>query len=306
MRKTITKDEIVEEFISSITLTKSAATVSAYERDLKFFLDYMVRLNIKSFKSLRSTHVVNYLGEHKRKGKSNATLNRYTMALRSFFKYARRRKLITDDPMEQVESPKVTRAAPRVPSIEQIRYMLGQPDVTTEAGIRDRAVLELLYSSGLRASELCDLTVHQVTEIGVTVSCGKGGKTRTVPITRSAYDWIKRYIQEYRGPGSGPLFLTEAGKQLTRTMVFKIVSRHAINSGMIDVSPHTLRHACATHLLGEGADIRMIQELLGHSSIAATQWYTHLTSSKIRTMFDLFHPGQRETDAHLDQQPSFG
>ena len=283
----------LESFIAELSLSKSTPTVEAYRYDVSQFLEYLAIKKVKRISALKSLHIVEYLGDCKKRGKSDASINRYYMAIRSYCRYLRRAKRIQLDLTQDITAPKNIQKAPRIPTIEEVELILQQPDTDTEVGLRDRAILELLYSSGLRASELCDLQLNHVSEESVLVSCGKRGKTRTVPLTEAASQWITRYITEYRGTDKGYLFLTTMGKPLRRQLLCRIVSDYAEEAGVDEVTTHTLRHACATHLLDEGADLRLIQEVLGHSSIASTQRYTHLSSNKMQQMFKQFHPRKR-------------
>lgn len=281
---------ILDDFVDELTLSKSKSTMQAYHHDVESFLNWLQQRNIKTTKGLKQQHIVGYLGHCKAAEKSDATINRYYMALRSFCSYMRKTKALDEDITLDVSAPRVAQKAPRVPSVEDIRALLEQPDLETYSGVRDRAILELLYSSGLRASELCDLEIQHVSSCGIIVSCGKRGKTRAVPATTEALKWVERYVQEQRGDEAGWLFLTVLGKKLRRELLHSIVVNYSKKAGLLDVTPHTLRHACATHLLEHGADLRLIQEVLGHSSIASTQRYTQLSSVKMRDMFNEFHP----------------
>jgi integrase/recombinase XerD len=208
----------------------------------------------------------------------------------------RKNKIVAHDITEDVSPPKMRQKAPRIPTFEEIKVLLEQPNVENESGLRDRAILDLLYSSGLRASELCDLRLEDIGANQVRVSCGKRGKTRTVPMTGSAHKWVMEYVEKYRGRDSGFLFRTLQCKQIRRQLLCRIVVDYANKAGIDGVTTHTLRHACATHLLDHGADLRMIQEVLGHSTIASTQRYTHLSSHKIHAMFSQFHPRESLPD----------
>lgn len=285
----------VEDFIAQIALSKSAPTVQAYSYDVKQFVAFVMdRAKIRKTGALKPKHIVDYLGECKRSGKSDASVNRYYMAIRSYCRYLRRGRLVAFDLTEDVTAPKRSMTVPRVPTKREVEAILEQPNTVTESGLRDRAILELLYSSGLRASELCDLQLNHVGPRKVMVACGKRGKTRTVPMTDEAFEWVSRYIEKCRGSESGPLFLTVMGKAIRRQLLCAIVTGYAEQAGVDEVTPHTLRHACATHLLDEGADLRLIQEVLGHSTIASTQRYTHLSCSKMEEMFTHFHPRKRK------------
>lgn len=282
--------KILEDFVNGLSLSKSSATVSAYHHDVAKFIDWLSERNVKTVKGLKQPHIIGYLGYCKAAGKSDSTLNRYYMSLRSFCCYMRKTKVLAEDITLDVSAPRVAQKAPRVPSFEDIKKLLDQPDLETYSGARDKAILELMYSSGLRASELCDLEIQHVTELGIVVSCGKRGKTRAIPATVESLQCVSRYVKEFRGEEEGWLFQTVLGKKVRRELLHAIVTSYAKKAGLRDVTPHTLRHACATHLLERGADLRLIQEVLGHSSIASTQRYTHLSSNRMKEMFNEFHP----------------
>lgn len=282
--------ESLDKFIAELSLSKSAPTVDAYRYDVAKFLEWLNGNSVKRISSMRASHVVDYLGYCKKSGKSDASVNRYYMAIRAYCRFLRRTKKIDIDLTEDVTPPRFSSKAPYVPSIEEIDKLLAAPNLETESGVRDLAILELLYSSGLRASELCDLQLEDFKDSGIVVKCGKRGKARTVPITLEAKGAILHYIEKHRGKKAGNLFQTKQRKKIRRQLLCAIVMGYAKQVGIDSVTTHTLRHACATHLLDEGADLRLIQEVLGHSSIASTQRYTHLSSSKMRDMFNQFHP----------------
>lgn len=287
--------ETLDSYLNELSLSKSGLTVEAYQADLRRFLSFVQDRGVKRISGLKAVHIIDWLGHCKKEKKSDNSINRYYMAIRSFARYLRKVKAIGDDLTQDITPPRNNLKAPYVPTPDEIDRILVEPnrclEKPTEASTRDRAILMLLYSSGLRASELCDLELEDLKTEGITVKCGKRSKTRTVPITLEAALAINVYIELYRGKLPGLLFVTVAHKrQLTRQELFKLVSRHAKNAGIDGVTPHTLRHACATHLLDEGADLRLIQEVLGHSSIASTQRYTHLSSNKMQEMFKQFHP----------------
>jgi integrase/recombinase XerD len=283
-------EDCVNSYIGEISLNKSELTVMCYSGDVRAFVEYLNERGIRRLGSVKSSHIVEYLGGKKREGKSDATVNRTYMSIRSFFRYLRKSKVISEDATQDVPVPKIHLNPPRIPNKEDVEKILMQPNVETESGLRDRAMLELLYSSGLRASELCDLELQDCQGHSVMVKCGKRSKTRTVPITSSAHYWIGEYLQKHRGKEPGHLFLTLGWYPIRRQLLCSIVMGYAKKAGVSEVTTHTMRHACATHLLDEGADLRLIQEVLGHSSIASTQRYTHLSSKKVEEMFNKFHP----------------
>lgn len=281
--------ETLESFTSQLCISKSETTTSCYSVDVMKFLIYLSDRNVKRAKALRSMHVQDYLGKCKSEGKSNSSISRYYMSIRSYSRFLFKNKITDHDFTLDVEPPKYGFKAPRIPTEEEVVAILNAPDTDTEEGIRDRAILELLYSSGLRASELCNVKILDVGNRCITVDFGKGGKTRTVPISRESEKWIKLYVVNRRHD-SHWLFLTRLGRQMSRQLIFNLVDRYSKKCGVPEVSPHTLRHSCATHLLNRGADLRFIQEMLGHSSIMSTQRYTHLSSQSMNQKFEMFHP----------------
>lgn len=283
--------ESLNSFISELLLSKSTPTIEAYRYDVAKFLEYLANRKVRRVSSLRPVHIIDYLGDCKERGKSNASISRYYMAIRAYCKFLRRTKVIQIDLTEDIAAPRIIHKAPRIPNVHEIDKILTRPNLETETGTRDYAILALLYSSGLRASELCDLELEDFKKEGsIIVRCGKRSKTRTIPVTEEATNAINMYIEKYRGTESGYLFLTPMGRKFRRQLLCKTVSKYAKRCNVEGVTTHTLRHACATHLLDEGADLRLIQEVLGHSSIASTQRYTHLSSSKMQQMFKQFHP----------------
>jgi integrase/recombinase XerD len=288
--------ESLNSFIAQLSLSKSAPTIAAYRYDVGNFLEYLKTRNVKRMSSIKPVHIVDYLGTCKSRGKSDASINRYYMAIRAYCRYLRRSKLIGFDLTEDITPPRSNQKAPRIPTIEEVEIILATPNLETESGTRDRAILELLYSSGLRATELCSLELEDFKGNSIVVKCGKRSKTRTVPVNQEAAKAIEEYITRFRGKRPGWLFQTMMGKQLRRQLLCALVSEYAQKAGIEGVTTHTLRHACATHLLDQGADLRLIQEILGHSSIASTQRYTHLSSNKMQEMFQQFHPRKKKDD----------
>lgn len=282
--------ESLSNYVAQLALSKSQPTIEAYHYDVAKFLEYLNTQQVRRLSSVKASHIVGYLGECKQGGKSDSSINRYYMAIRSYFRFLRRDKKVVMDLTEDVTVPKNVQKAPYVPQLDDMDKLLRMPNSNTMKGVRDQAILELLYSSGLRASELCDLSIDDFKDGCVLVKCGKRGKTRTVPITLEAKGAILKYIEEYRGKEKGPLFLTQLGRNMDRQRLAKMVKHYAKQAGIKELTTHSLRHACATHLLDKGADLRLIQEVLGHSSIASTQRYTHLSSGKMKEMFNTYHP----------------
>lgn len=281
-------EESLNSFVAQLKLRKSKMTVDAYRYDVTKFLEFLTEKNIKRAKTIKPMHIEEYLGFCKDRGKSDASVARYYMSIRSYCKFLRKNKIIEADLTEDIEAPRNKLKAPRIPTYEEVDRILGQPDIQTEDGIRDRAMLELIYSSGLRVSEVCTLERKSKGAQCVTVK-GKGEKTRTVPINSSAEKWINNYLA-IREDDLEYLFVNNFNRQIKRLGILKMVVKYSKKARVESVTPHTLRHACATHLLDKGASLRLIQEVLGHTSIATTQRYTHLSSASMSEKFNEFHP----------------
>lgn len=278
----------IESFKSHLSMTKNKLTMEAYSVDVLNFMDYLLEKNVKRLATIKPLHIEGYLGACRISGKSTASVNRYYMSIRSFFRYLRKSKMIDLDLTQDIDAPKIIQKVPRIPTPEEIARLIETPDTSFIDGLRDRAMLELMYSSGLRVSEVCDLKVSDIGDMCITVT-GKRGKTRTVPINTNAHEWIVHYLDHRESPFNW-LFVTRLGRKLTRQELFKMVDGYRKEAGLMEITPHTLRHACATHFLDNGADLRLIQEVLGHASIASTQRYTHLSGAQMRERFNLFNP----------------
>jgi integrase/recombinase XerD len=230
------------------------------------------------------------------KAKATST-SRAISSLKRLFRYLLRQNKIATDPTLQIATPKLPRNLPKSLTEEDVELLLNAPDVQVPLGMRDRTMLEVLYASGLRVSELVNLTMAQISlDMGVARVVGKGSKERLVPLGEEALDWVKRYLSECR-PAllanrlSNALFVTHRGEAMTRQMFWYLIKKHAKNGGLHKpLSPHTLRHAFATHLLNHGADLRVVQMLLGHSDISTTQIYTHVARERLKALHAMHHP----------------
>lgn len=280
----------LDNYLAIIKVLMSEQSVLAYKYDISQFLEYLSEQGVRRASGIKTVHITNYMGFCKDCGKSDASINRYYMAIRSYCAFLRRSKEVIIDLTEDVKAPRAIQKAPKVLTRKQVEEMLSLPDLETFKGTRDKAILELLYSSGLRVSELCDLDLEDFNNESIQVREGKRGKTRTIPMTEEAIKALQAYLDTYRDDTEGPLFLTLFCKRLNRQRVSELVGIYARKVGVKGVTAHTLRHTCATHLLDAGADIRFIQEVLGHSSIGSTQRYTHLSGIKMQDMFKQFHP----------------
>lgn len=280
----------IEDFLSYIAAERglSRNTSLAYGRDLRRFV-----ASLKGDEVVEKD-VVDHLSQLSDQGYASASIYRALMAIRVFFRFLKREGEITSDPTTLLDSPKLWQLIPEVLTEEEVERLLEMPDLETEEGMRDRAILETFYATGMRVSELCMLQVQDVGEKEVRV-LGKGGKERIIPIGEAALDAIDRYLAEYRNERgeNRPLFTTKKGKRLRREFVWERIKMYGHSAGIEkEISPHTLRHSFATHLLDGGADLRVIQEMLGHSDIATTDRYTHLSKKRLFDAFDTFHPRQ--------------
>jgi integrase/recombinase XerD len=240
--------------------------------------------------------VVEFLSSLRSEGLGPRSVARTLHAVRGLYRFAVREGRIDRDPMENLKAPRVFRPLPRFLSARQVEALLAAPDVAEPLGLRDRAMLEVLYATGLRVSELAGLRAADVDlEVGLLSCLGKGGKERLVPLGQVAAGWVKRYLGEVRplhAKGeAGTLFVSRRGGRLSRMGIWGLVRRHALAAGVARVlTPHVLRHSFATHLLERGADLRSLQAMLGHADISTTQIYTHVTRERLRQVYDQFHP----------------
>lgn len=278
----------IHDFLSYIASEKglSVNTIQAYERDIRRFA-----------KSLggeaEEEGIVDHMSALKEKGYATSSIYRTLMVLRVFFRFLKRDGYVEKDPTALLESPKMWQLIPEVLTAQEVERLLGAPG-DGEEEMRDKAVLETLYATGIRVSELCNLDIHDVGENTVRV-VGKGGKERIVPIGEEAIAAIDTYLGNYRHDKGDhrPLFVSKRGKRMSRVTVWEKVKFYARKVGIEkEISPHTLRHSFATHLLDHGADLRVIQEMLGHADIGTTDRYTHLSKKRLFDAFDTFHPRQ--------------
>ncbi|MGN6232906.1 MAG: site-specific tyrosine recombinase XerD [Trinickia sp.] len=270
-------------------------TLDAYGRDLRLFADWLARTHGVGIDAANEGHVNGYLAA--RSDGKPTSANRRLSVFRRYYGWALREHRVSADPTMRIRSAK---QAPRFPATlteAQVEALLAAPDVATELGLRDRTMLELMYASGLRVSELVDLkTVEVGLNEGVVRVMGKGSKERLVPFGEEAHGWISRYLRDAR-PGligaraADALFVTARGEGMTRQQFWNIIKRHARAADVkTPLSPHTLRHAFATHLINHGADLRVVQLLLGHADISTTQIYTHVARERLKTLHAAHHP----------------
>lgn len=279
---------MLHDFLNFLKIEKnlSANTIECYGRDLKTFLKYIQTDLLK----VTEDHIYNYLKWLNQRNLASSTIFRFMMSLKIFFRFLRKEKIL--DLEFHFESPKLWQLIPDVLTYEEILSLFKECDQSSFIGMRDLAILELLYASGLRVSELCQLKIKDVSN-GLIKVKGKGNKERIVPYGKKADQRVKVYISQYRSTPdlNAFLFVSRNKRVLDRIAVWQRVKVYAKKAGIIkEISPHTFRHSFATHLLENGADLRIIQELLGHESIATTDRYTHISQNKLQKAFKSFHP----------------
>jgi integrase/recombinase XerD len=292
-------DPLIEQFLDAIWMERglSENTLAAYRNDLSGFARWLTKQQNTSLMTARRDQVQAYLA-HRVTGKASPrSTARLLSTLRRFYAWLRRENRISEDPTALIEAPKLGRPLPKTLTESEVEALLAAPNIETLLGLRDRTMLEVLYASGLRVSELVNLSATQVNlQQGVIRVTGKGNKERLVPLGDEAVSWLERYLREARnsllnGHPSDALFVTQRREAMTRQAFWYMIKRHAHNAGIQkDLSPHTLRHAFATHLLNNGADLRVVQMLLGHSDLSTTQIYTHVARARLKDLHARHHP----------------
>ena len=289
----------ISSFLTHVKVEKglSSNTVSAYRRDLVKF-DVFAQKRKLTLESVSRGDLVEFLAGLYRLKLESRTVARHLVTLRNFFRFAQVHELITSDPSINLESPKIRRSLPGYLRLEEVERLLEQPDSTTALGLRDRAMLEVLYSTGLRVSELIGLRVSDLdSKVGCVRCIGKGDKERIVPVGRKALIMVEKYLRDARPKllgklrGSPTLFVNRRGVSLSRVGVWKILSGYGKRAGLrVSLTPHMLRHSFATHLLERGADLRSVQLMLGHADISTTQIYTHVVEERLKQIYKAHHP----------------
>ena len=292
--------EDVEDYLrySQIERGLSDNTIFAYRQDLMDFLAFLKKEGLDSWPT-KAVDIDAFLAEQRDLNKATSSISRMISSLRKFYQWLVRQNIQKINPMLEIDSPKKEHRLPVALSVDEVTKLLDQPDVTKKLGIRDRALLETLYATGIRVSELINLKFSDLhEELKLLKVLGKGSKERLIPISDVAISWIKSYQEKVRDPlllKSGKytdtIFLNNRGGALTRQAVWQIIKRYCQMAGIRkNVTPHTLRHTFATHLLENGADLRVVQEILGHSDISTTQIYTNLSQQHILQVYTKTHP----------------
>ena len=292
-------ESLIQEFIDYLGHEKGLAdnTLESYSRDLKQYYGFLSGDTATSLAGASQSTIVAYLMLLRKQGKATATIARRLAALKAFYQFLVKENYVATDPTDELSSPKLERKLPKVLTVEEVERLLSQPDVTNPVGRRDKAMLELLYATGIRVSELVNLNVIDIDLKEGFVRCmGKGSKERVVPMGEISISALKSYLENARlkiiaDPKEKAIFVNHHGKRLTRQGFWKIVKKYASQAQIRkEITPHTLRHSFATHLLENGADIRAVQEMLGHADISTTQIYTHVTKDRLKDVYAKSHP----------------
>lgn len=282
---------LLREFLNHLEAERglSPHTISAYRSDIQHFLAF---LRGRSPENVSQDDCVSFLGLLQNQGYTQSSIGRVLAALKTFYRFLKRESVVAESPTALLESPKQWQTVPTVLSEEQIDLLLDQPNIETYQGALDKALLEVLYASGLRVSEACRLSIYDITDRSVRVF-GKGGKERIVPISQRALDAVDHYLNRHRHETAEDetLFLTQQGRPVSRLYVWQRVKEYGKVAGLPPtISPHVLRHSFATHLVERGAGLRVVQELLGHEHIQTTDCYTHVSRAHVQESFEKHHP----------------
>lgn len=293
------KEQIID-YLHYLTIERglSQNTRKSYERDLEQYLTFLTEQHIKDWQAVDRVLILSFLQQLQQSGKSSATIIRMVSSLRRFHQFLRQERFTDHDPMQHIDSPKKQQKLPDTLSLSEVERLIETPDTKEVLGIRDRAILEVMYATGLRVSELIGLQLKDLhLSMGLLQTTGKGDKERIVPLGDLAIQWIETYLEEARPfltrkhPEESHLFVNNHGKQLSRQGIWKNLKAFVRKAGITkNVTPHTLRHSFATHLLENGADLRTVQELLGHADISTTQIYTHITKKRMTEVYKQHFP----------------
>ena len=293
------KEQIID-YLHYLTIERglSQNTRKSYERDLEQYLTFLTEQHIKDWQAVDRVLILSFLQQLQQSGKSSATIIRMVSSLRRFHQFLRQERFTDHDPMQHIDSPKKQQKLPDTLSLSEVERLIETPDTKEVLGIRDRAILEVMYATGLRVSELIGLQLKDLhLSMGLLQTTGKGDKERIVPLGDLAIQWIETYLEEarpfltWKHPEESHLFVNNHGKQLSRQGIWKNLKALVRKAGITkNVTPHTLRHSFATHLLENGADLRTVQELLGHADISTTQIYTHITKKRMTEVYKQHFP----------------
>jgi integrase/recombinase XerD len=291
--------ELIDSFLDYLSVERGLAknTVIAYRQDLNIYLDFMVERKVAVLSKIVKNDIIEFMLCQKEKGISPTSISRRLAAIRMFHRFLSRERVLKSDPTTLIDSPKLWKKVPDTLSLNEMESLISQADVHSYQGARDKAILETLYATGMRVSESTNLKINNVNlDIGFLRCIGKGNKERVIPLGKKAIQSINRYL-EFSRPHflkqktSDYLFISRSGAKLSRQSVWKLIKRYASEAKIKkSIRVHTIRHSFATHLLERGADLRSVQEMLGHSNISTTQIYTHIDKERLKTIHKMFHP----------------
>ncbi len=289
---------MVEKFVGFLEKDKrlSNNTLQSYKRDIDQYISFLTDMNLKTIEKTNKTTVIAYLLSLQKKGRATSTISRNLASIRSFYQFLSRIKVIDADPTVNLESPKIEKKLPQILSTKEVELLLEQPKCVDLKGYRDKAMLEVLYATGIRVSELISLNIDDINHDVGFIRCNKGNRERIIPLGTMAVNALKDYLDKARHLmiqdfSEQALFVNINGRRLTRQGFWKIIKQYKNQAKITkEITPHTLRHSFAAHLLENGADLRSIQEMLGHSDISSTQIYAQIAKNKIKEVYKKTHP----------------
>jgi integrase/recombinase XerD len=291
--------ELIDSFLNYLSVERGLAknTIDSYQRDLTGYINFLESSGFNALSKIQRSDITNFMVSQKNRGLSVNSVARALAAIKSFHRFLVRERVLKADPTSLVDSPRLWKKIPETLSLNEVVALLRQPNVRDKQGMRDKALLETLYATGMRISEAADLKVSNVNlEVGFARCIGKGNKERVVPLGKKAIEGLRKYLDVSRPKFLGSnesdfVFLSRLGKKISRQSLWKIIKRYAREARIKKpIWPHTLRHSFATHLLERGADLRAVQEMLGHANISTTQIYTHINKDRLKTTHRKFHP----------------
>ncbi len=291
--------ELIDEFLSYLSVERGLSnnTLSSYRLDLERFFEYLKTRRIASVQRVTRQTIASFMFSEKDRGLSANSVSRALACLKTFFKFLVRENKIKEDPTGVIESPKLWKKLPDTLGVKEVESLLKTPNLREFMGMRDKACLELMYATGMRVSELINLKMNDLNmDVGFVKCFGKGNKERIVPFGKKAKESVARYLDKTRSKFlkkkiSNFLFLTRLGKPMSRQTFWKTIKKYTKLAGIKkDITPHSLRHSFATHILERGADLRIVQEMLGHADISTTQIYTHINKERLKSIHHKFHP----------------
>ncbi len=291
--------ELIDSFLDYLSVERGLAknTIIAYREDLNIYLDFMIKRGINALSKISKNDIIEFMLSEKEKGVSPTSISRRLAAIRMFHRFLARERVLKEDPTTLIDSPKLWKKVPDTLSLNEVELLISQPDPRSVQGCRDKAILETLYATGMRVSESTDLKTNNVNlDIGFLRCIGKGNKERVIPLGKKAISSINRYLEFSRAhflknKTTEFIFLNRSGNKLSRQSIWKLIKQYAKEAKIKKpIKVHTLRHSFATHLLERGADLRSVQEMLGHSNISTTQIYTHIDKERLKSVHKMFHP----------------